>query len=171
MCLGCIGERVAKSWAELTAGTGTDPRDELVWFDTEIMTPMPVACLNITYTAVCAHHLLPFFGKVDLAYMAPPYWVAGASKMSRVVNSLARRITLQEEISAGIVQAFATVLEPFGGVPIVVHVAGTHLCMMARGVKQPDATLITENCWDSDPKLSNVNQLWATLARAQARGF
>jgi len=98
-------------------------------------------CRNITFTSLCEHHLMPFFGTVSLGY-APGGWVCGLSKLARLVDCFARRLQIQERMTNQIADAIAEhIHDPADaneGKPkgVAVIVKATHLCCKGRGVKQ-----------------------------------
>ena len=126
-------ERVVRSWGELFAGYAEQPK--LTWFadDTDEM----IISQGITFYSTCEHHLLPFFGVAHVGYI-PDGKVIGISKLSRIVEHYARRLQIQERLARQIGEAIA---EDVKGV--AVHLEGQHMCMMARGVKQPNSTMTT----------------------------
>jgi GTP cyclohydrolase I len=94
---------------------------------------------DIEFYSLCEHHMLPFFGKVHIAYL-PAGRVVGLSKLGRVVDVYARRLQVQERFTEEIADAIERVLRP-AGVGVVVEAA--HLCMMMRGVEKQNASTVT----------------------------
>ena len=126
--------RVAKSLAELVSGRTEDPIDVLKVFDVSNARGV-VTTKGIEFVSLCEHHLLPFFGTVEISYRANGKLI-GASKLARVVDVLARRLQLQERLT----EEIATVLEScVAGVRVKTE--AKHLCMMARGVRQAEAVM------------------------------
>jgi GTP cyclohydrolase I len=94
---------------------------------------------DIDFYALCEHHMLPFFGKVHVAYI-PDKQIVGLSKLPRIVEVFARRLQVQERLTEEIARAIESVLKP-KGVGVVVEAA--HLCMMMRGVEKQNSKTIT----------------------------
>ena len=96
---------------------------------------------DIEFFSMCEHHLLPFFGKVHVAYL-PKDKVIGLSKIPRIVNMFARRLQLQERMTQQIAEAVADVISPRG---VGVLVEARHFCMMMRGVEKQHSGTVTSN--------------------------
>jgi len=132
-------QRVARAWAEdLAGGYALDPDGELTW------TPAPagagpVVVRDVGFASICVHHLLPFFGRAQLAYL-PGERLAGLSKLGRVVDAHARRLQTQEQLTAAIVGTLERVLEPRG---VAVVLEAEHTCMTLRGVRKEHSSLWT----------------------------
>jgi GTP cyclohydrolase I len=94
---------------------------------------------DIDFYSLCEHHLLPFFGKVHIAYI-PNGKIVGLSKMPRIVEVFARRLQVQERMTEQIAETLYTYLEPHG---VGVVVEGQHLCMMMRGVEKQNTVATT----------------------------
>jgi GTP cyclohydrolase I len=133
--------RVAKSMAWLTRGYELDPRevigDALFEEDHENM----VMVRDIEMYSMCEHHMLPFFGKVHIAYI-PNGKIVGLSKLPRVVEVFARRLQVQERLGEQIADALEAVLQPKG---VGVVIEAVHLCMMMRGVEKQSSRTITSS--------------------------
>ena len=132
-------ERVAKAMAWLTRGYALDARqvigDALFEVDSEQM----VLVRDIEMYSMCEHHMLPFYGKVHIAYI-PDGRVVGLSKLARVVEVYARRLQVQERLTEEIAGALDDVLRP-RGVGVVIEAA--HMCMMMRGVEKQSSMTVT----------------------------
>jgi GTP cyclohydrolase I len=94
---------------------------------------------DIEFYSLCEHHLLPFFGRVHVAYI-PDRKIIGLSKLPRIVDVFARRLQVQERMTVEIAQAIETVLTPKG---VGVVADASHLCMMMRGVQKQNSSTMT----------------------------
>jgi GTP cyclohydrolase I len=132
-------ERVAKSLAWLTRGYELDAADvvgEAVFEETH---ENMVMVRDIEMYSLCEHHMLPFFGKVHIAYI-PSGKIVGLSKLPRLVEVFARRLQVQERLTEQIADAIEQVLAPIG---VGVVVEAIHLCMMMRGVEKQNSKTLT----------------------------
>ena len=110
---------------------------------------------DITFYSMCEHHMLPFFGKAHVAYI-PNGEVVGLSKIARTVEVFARRLQLQEQLTAQIADAFMDNLHPQG---VMVMIEAEHLCMTMRGIKKPGAqtvTTVTRGVFDNNKELQDT---------------
>ena len=94
---------------------------------------------DITFYSICEHHMLPFFGKAHVAYL-PDGRVAGLSKLARTVEVYARRLQLQERLTAQVADALMENLHPKG---VMVLLEAEHMCMTMRGIKKPGSKTVT----------------------------
>lgn len=131
-------DRVARMLEELTSGYSDDPSVHLSK-TFEQGGSRSVIEKDIYFSSTCEHHLMPFFGKVHIAYI-PDGKVVGLSKLARVVDAFARRLQLQERLNAQIADAIFDELAPKG---VMVVVEGEHTCMTARGVKKFGSKTVT----------------------------
>ena len=134
--------RVARSYRELFAGYEADPRDYLERTFEEVGGYDELVVLkDIPFVSFCEHHMLPVTGRAHVGYL-PNDRVVGISKLARVVNGFARRLQIQEKMTADIARAIQEVLKPKG---VGVIVEGTHSCMTLRGVNSPGSLLTTSH--------------------------
>jgi len=131
--------RVADMYEEILSGTGVNPDKELeVVFEKEH--DEIVLLKGIPLYSVCEHHLLPFFGKAHVAYLPSGNRVTGLSKIARVVDTLSRRLQVQERLTTDIAELIMRKLKPKG---VLVVIEAEHLCMSMRGVKKPGVLTVT----------------------------
>jgi GTP cyclohydrolase I len=131
--------RMARAWAEMTSGLHEDPSVHLekhFHVDHEEM----VLVRDIEFHSVCEHHLLPFYGKVHVAYIPKNNTVTGLSKLARVVEGYARRPQVQERLTSQIADALVQKLNPQGACVII---EAEHMCMTMRGIRKPGASTVT----------------------------
>lgn len=131
--------RLARAWAELTAGTHTDPSEALTTvfdIDHEEM----VLVRDIPFFSQCEHHMLPFYGVAHVAYIPQHGKVTGLSKLARVVEGYARRLQVQERLTGQIASALMDRLDPYG---VAVVLEAEHMCMTMRGIKKPGSKTVT----------------------------
>jgi len=133
-------QRVTKSYLEYFAGYDIDPMDLLQRTFEEVEGYDEMVLLrDIPFESHCEHHLAPIIGKAHVAYM-PRSRVVGISKLVRVVDAYARRLQIQEKMTAQIANAIEEILEP-KGVAVVIEAA--HQCMTTRGVHRPGVAMVT----------------------------
>ncbi len=131
--------RVARMFADLTSGYTTS-LDSLIngAVFTEKVHNM-IILKDIELYSLCEHHLLPFFGKCHIGYIAKDK-VIGISKIARIVDMYARRLQLQERLTQDIATSLQSVLNPLG---VGVVIEAQHLCMMMRGVEKQNSVMVT----------------------------
>ncbi len=131
--------RVARAWTELTRGYDEDPvailRSALFLESYHNM----VVVKDIEFYSLCEHHLLPFFGKVHIAYI-PNGEITGLSKLARIVDTFSHRLQVQERMTQQIAHCIEEALAPQG---VMVVVEARHLCMQMRGVNKQNAMTTT----------------------------
>lgn len=132
-------ERVEKAMRFLTEGYCQDVNDVLngALFDVEY--DEMVIVRDIEYFSLCEHHLLPFYGKMHVAYI-PDKKVIGLSKIPRIVDVFARRLQVQERLTQQVAESLMEVLKPKG---VGVVCEARHFCMMMRGVEKQHSGAIT----------------------------
>jgi GTP cyclohydrolase I len=132
--------RVTRAYGELFAGYESDPHDYLKRTFEEVSGYDELVVLSgIRVVSFCEHHMLPFTGIAHVGYL-PTNRVVGISKLARVVNGFARRLQIQEKLTAQIAQAVQDVLQPKG---VGVVIESEHSCMTMRGVNTPGSLLTT----------------------------
>ena len=131
--------RVEKSMAFLTKGYQEDPNKILRGALFDVAYDEMVIVKEIEMFSLCEHHLLPFFGKVHVAYI-PKGKVIGLSKIPRLVDVFARRLQVQERLTQQIAEAIEQAIEPQG---VGVVIEAQHLCMMMRGVEKQQSSTVT----------------------------
>ena len=131
--------RVARMYEELLAGYTTDPEKVIndAVFDVDYQEMVLVT--DIEFYSLCEHHMLPFIGRAHVAYI-PRDKVLGLSKIPRIVDLFARRLQVQERMTAQIAHFLMDSLHPVG---VGVVVEGAHMCSMMRGVKKANARMVT----------------------------
>ncbi|MFP6608062.1 MAG: GTP cyclohydrolase I FolE [Myxococcota bacterium] len=144
-------ERVARAMRFFTEGYSRNPAEEIngALFDVEY--DEMVLVREIDFYSLCEHHMVPFFGRVHVAYI-PEKKVIGLSKIPRLVEIFARRLQVQERMTMQIAQTLSEILQPKG---VGVVVEAKHLCMMMRGVQKQNSSAITSSLrgvFQSDPK-------------------
>jgi GTP cyclohydrolase IA len=132
-------KRVARALPWLTRGYEMDVHDVVGDALFEESHANMVMVRDIEMYSLCEHHMLPFFGKVHVAYI-PNGHVVGLSKLPRIVEVFARRLQVQERLTEQIAQAIEDVIRPQG---VGVVVEALHLCMMMRGVEKQNSKTIT----------------------------
>lgn len=132
--------RVTKSFQEFFAGYEMDPRQILnrTFKEVENYDEM-IVLRDIHFTSHCEHHIAPFSGCVHIAYI-PDDKVIGLSKLARLVEIYARRLQVQEKLTAQIASTLNDILKPKG---VAVVVEASHMCMTARGVHKPGTVMQT----------------------------
>lgn len=133
-------DRVVRSYEEFFAGYDVDPRDILqrTFEETGGYDEM-VVLRDIELQSHCEHHMVPIIGRAHVAYL-PDRRVVGISKLARVVEAYARRLQIQEKMTAQIANTIEGVLRPRG---VAVVVEATHHCMTTRGVRKAGVTMVT----------------------------
>ncbi len=132
--------RVIRSYREMFAGYEVDPREYLERTFEEVGGYDQMVLLrDIRFVSFCEHHMLPVIGRAHVGYL-PSNRVVGISKLARVVRGFARRLQIQEKMTAEIADAIQEVLKPHG---VGVLIEAEHSCMTLRGVNSPGSSLTT----------------------------
>ncbi len=132
--------RVAAMYEDVLSGLEVEP--------VSILEPMPsdrhqemVLLKDVSFHSMCEHHLLPFYGKAHVAYIpSAGGMITGLSKLSRLVQVVARRPQLQERMTSTIADSMVEALQPLG---VLVLVSAEHLCMSMRGIRSPGTLTVT----------------------------
>ena len=146
--------RIARRYSEICGGMDEDAGEHLKKTFTADNNEMVVE-KDITFYSMCEHHMLPFYGKVHIAYI-PDGKVVGLSKLARTVEVYARRLQLQEQMTAQIADALMEHLCPKG---VMVMAEAEHMCMTMRGVKKPGSktvSVVTRGEFEDNEKLQNL---------------
>src|SRR5437899_4989002 len=134
--------RVVRAYKELFSGYESDPRAYLERTFQEVGGYDELVILkDIRVVSFCEHHMLPFLGKAHVGYL-PRRRVVGISKLARVVHGFARRLQIQEKLTAEVAEAIQDILDPKG---VGVVVVSEHSCMTMRGVNTPGSRLTTSH--------------------------
>ena len=144
-------ERVARAILDTTAGYNEDPEAILRGAMFKEDYSQMVIVKDIDFYSLCEHHILPFFGKVHVAYI-PNGYITGLSKIARVVDIFARRLQVQERLTVQIRDSLQQALNPLG---VAVVIEASHTCMQMRGVEKQRSVTTTSaftGCFLSDPR-------------------
>jgi GTP cyclohydrolase I len=145
-------DRVVRAFAYHFGGYAIDPDHLLERTFEEVEGYDEIVLLrDIRFESHCEHHMMPIIGRAHVAYL-PGRRVVGISKLARVVDAYARRLQIQEKMTAQIANSINTVLKPDG---VAVVVEASHQCMTTRGIHKPGATMVTSRMlgrFRSDPR-------------------
>ena len=134
-------DRVARAILDTTAGYYEDPEAILRGAMFKEDYSQMVIVKDIDFYSLCEHHILPFFGKVHVAYI-PNGYITGLSKIARVVEVFSRRLQVQERLTLQIKECIQNTLNPLG---VMVVVEAQHMCMQMRGVKKQNSITTTSD--------------------------
>ena len=133
-------QRVARAWREYCQGYGEDPAHHLSRVFEEVGGYDEIVLLkDIPFQSHCEHHMAPIIGKASIAYL-PKNHVVGISKLARVLHAFARRLQVQERLTAEVADCIWDNLQPQG---VAVVIEASHSCMTARGVSTPGVMMTT----------------------------
>lgn len=144
-------DRIARMYTEIYSGMDEDAATHLHKVFRVDSSEMVIE-KDITFYSTCEHHMLPFYGKVHIAYV-PDGKVVGLSKLARTVEVFAKRLQLQEQLTEQIADALMTHMQPKG---VMVMVEAEHMCMTMRGIKKPGTQTVTvarKGAFATDPAL------------------
>ena len=133
-------KRVVRAYEEFFSGYAVEPREllERTFEETDGYDEM-VVLRDIRFESHCEHHLAPIIGRAHVAYL-PRHRVVGISKLARVVEAYAKRLQIQEKMTAQIANTIDEVLEPLGAAVVI---EAAHQCMTTRGVHKAGVTMVT----------------------------
>lgn len=131
--------RVADFYSDFFAGLKEDPKASLKLYHAENRDELIIA-RDISFFSICEHHLLPFFGRVHLAYIPENDTITGFARLVRVVELISRRLQIQERMTTQIADTLTEVLHPKG---VLVVVEAEQLCLTMRGLRQPGIMTIS----------------------------
>lgn len=134
-------QRVARAMQTLTRGYRMDPKAVLNSAKFKEDYSQMVIIKNIDFYSLCEHHMLPFFGKVHVAYI-PNGYITGLSKIARVVDIFSHRLQVQERMTLQIKECIQETLNPLG---VMVVVEAQHMCMQMRGVEKQNSITTTSD--------------------------
>jgi len=133
-------KRVIRSYKDFFSGYNSDPREILSKKFKEVEGYDEIIILkNIRLESHCEHHMVPFIGTAHVGYL-PQKKVVGLSKLARLVEAFAKRLQIQEKLTAQIANAIDEVLQPKG---VGVIIEASHLCVATRGIHKPDSKMVT----------------------------
>jgi GTP cyclohydrolase I len=156
--------RVAKAMQILTRGYTQDPHKVLTDALFEEKYSQMVIVKDIDFFSLCEHHMLPFYGKVHVAYI-PNGYITGLSKIARVVDIFSHRLQVQERLTQQIKDCIQDTLHPQG---VMVVIEAKHLCMMMRGVEKQNSITTTSDYSGVFNSL-NTRQEFMSLLRGESR--
>jgi len=161
-------KRVVKAYSEFFAGYSVDPHailsrtfEEVEGYDEMVM------LRDIEFESHCEHHMVPFTGKAHVAYL-PKCKVVGISKLARLVDAYARRLQIQEKMTAQIAKALNEVLQPKG---VAVVIEAVHQCMTSRGVHKHGSVMQTSHMLGRFRDDARTRQEFFSLLSAPAHRF
>jgi len=160
-------ERVARAYQELTAGYYIDPVKLINDAIYDVHYDEMVIVRDIDYYSLCEHHLLPFVGRAHVGYI-PDGKVIGLSKIPRIVEMFARRLQIQEQMTQQIAEFLQEALKPQG---VAVVCEGMHMCTAMRGVKMPNARMVTSAMLGTFKRSQSTrNEFLANIGRGLSEG-
>src|SRR5258707_14375992 len=161
-------DRVRRSWEFLSRGYKEDPDAMLQKALFSVTYDEMVIVKDIEMFSLCEHHMLPFFGKVHVAYI-PKGRVLGLSKIPRLVEVFSRRLQIQERMTTEIAETIQRVIEPQG---VGVVIEARHLCMMMRGVEKQHSATVTSAMFGCFREEQQTRNEFLSLIRAKSpNGF
>ena len=132
-------KRVAEMYEEIFSGMNVDPQENFHTYHTENQDEM-ILIKDIPFHSMCEHHLLPFYGKVSIAYIPDNNRITGFSTLIKVIENFARKPQLQERMATDIADFLMEKLKPLG---ILVVIEANQLCIAMRGLRKHDSATVT----------------------------
>ena len=160
-------ERVEKALQFLTSGYGVDIRKLVNGALYEVKYDEMVVVKDIEFFSLCEHHMLPFFGKMHVAYL-PKSRVIGLSKIPRIVDAFARRLQIQERLTQQVAQTIEQIIDPVG---VGVICEARHFCMMMRGVEKQHSGAMTSAMLGSFRTQKKTRDEFLALVNHRGSGF
>jgi GTP cyclohydrolase I len=161
-------ERVDRALHFLTRGYQEDPEKLLQDALFDVTYDEMVIVKDIEMFSLCEHHMLPFFGKVHVAYL-PKGKVIGLSKIPRLVDVFARRLQVQERLTTQIAETIQNAINPIG---VGVVIEARHLCMMMRGVEKQHSSAVTSSMLGAFRNEHETREEFLSLIRSRtSNGF
>jgi GTP cyclohydrolase IA len=160
-------ERVDKALKFLTSGYRMDARQILNQALYEVKYDEMVVVKDIEFFSLCEHHLLPFFGKMHVAYL-PKSRVIGLSKIPRIVDMFARRLQIQERLTQEVAQTIQEAIDPVG---VGVICEARHFCMMMRGVEKQHSGAMTSAMLGGFRERKKTRDEFLALVNYRGNGF
>jgi GTP cyclohydrolase IA len=159
-------ERMFKALDYLTKGEKEDPSSVLNGALFEVSYDEMVIVKDIEMFSMCEHHVLPFFGKVHVAYI-PDGKVVGLSKIPRLVDIFSRRLQIQERLTVQIAETIQNAIQPLG---VGVVIEARHLCVMMRGVEKQHSSAVTSHMLGSFRNSEKTREEFLQLIRNGKNG-
>jgi GTP cyclohydrolase IA len=160
-------ERVEKALQFLTSGYGVDIRKLVNGALYEVKYDEMVVVKDIEFFSLCEHHMLPFFGKMHVAYI-PKSRVIGLSKIPRIVDAFARRLQIQERLTQEVAHTIEQIIEPVG---VGVICEARHFCMMMRGVEKQHSGAMTSAMLGAFRTQKKTRDEFLALVNYRSGGF
>ena len=154
-------ERAAKAMQFLTQGYDQDPVEILKGAMFKESYNEMVIVKDIELYSLCEHHILPFFGKVHIAYI-PNGQIVGLSKLPRIVDVFARRLQVQERLTEQVLDCINDTLKPQG---VAVVIEASHMCMMMRGVQKQNSITTTSGFRGQFEKIETRNEFLKLIGK------
>jgi GTP cyclohydrolase I len=159
-------ERVHKAFEFLTRGYNEDPEAMLKKALFTVTYDEMVIVKDVEVFSLCEHHILPFFGKVHVAYI-PNGKVIGLSKIPRLIEIFSRRLQIQERLTTQIAETIQKVIQPQG---VGVVIEARHLCMMMRGVEKQHSQAVTSSMLGCFREEQETRTEFLSLIRQRSNG-